>query len=465
MDERIYRLNSKCKLVILERKCFFVLCKPYCNNSENDSERYRISYITALIINNLDGAHTINEVALILAQIFNRKGIDDYFESRIHAVISMFEKAFDVIFQKNYEVKHTYSDKYILETVASYDKNEFKLKRLPFPQKIVMRITNLCDKNCIYCYQRSYENKFDFEYLTLERMAGVLKEAAENGSQEVIITGGEPFVRKDIYKIIKIATEQKLKVFVSTKWAVSTENLQLLSKNGLSELQFSVDTYDTQVLKKMIGDKADFDLYLSSIKAALSLNMNVIVKAVITALNINTIPLYIEKLLQIGVKHIKLSYYELNCKSKDFSLMPDIASIQRLDSYMKEICENGQAKIEYDFYMDKMITDKTYRNLNRKRCLAFKDTIYIREDGKVSFCEMLMDYSEFIVGDLRTQTILDVWNSDEVNSYIVPDKTKYENTVCYTCRDFYICFEKRCFMRSYAEYQNKFMPDPWCSKV
>ncbi|MBQ8496237.1 MAG: radical SAM protein [Clostridia bacterium] len=464
MDNRIFRLNPECKLVISNNKGVLLLCKPYCNNPENNSEHYRISYITALIINNLDGRHTVNEVAQILGHLFNQKDKVDYLESRVCAVICMFEKAFDALSTKDILVKRIYSDEYIIKTIAYYDKSEFKLQRLSFPRQIVMRITNLCDKKCIYCYQCSYKNESDLEYLTMDRMSDILKEAAGNGTENLIVTGGEPFVRKDIYKIIEMASNQKLKVFVSTKRALSQEQLQLLFFSGISELQFSVDTNNTQILQKLTGGNTDFSEYLSSIKMALKLNINVIVKAVITSLNIKTIPLYVEELQQIGVKHIKLNYYELNCKSNDFGLLPDISSMKWLDDNMKIICKRAQAKIEYDYDMAKMILDKKYRDLHRKRCLAFKDTIYIREDGKVSFCEMLMDYPEFIVGDLRTHTILDIWNSNEIDSYIVPDKTKFENTVCYTCHDFYTCFEKRCFMRTYAQYHKKFMPDPWCNK-
>lgn len=464
MNNQIYKLNPANTLTIKGRKCHLILNKPYCNNSKNDMERYRIPYTAALIINNLDGTNTVGEIALKLAQLFGEKD-QNYFESKVYELISMFAKAFLLLSEKETDVNGVYSDKYILQNVAIYDKSEFIIRRMPFPRQILLRVTNLCGRNCTYCYQRSYENEMDREYLSFERLSVLFHEAEQNGTQKLILTGGEPFHRKDIFDLIKLAADKSLKVYVSTKLPLDEKKLGRLKNDGLSELQFSVDTNDDLILEKLIGDGGHFISYKNSIRKALDLNLNVVVKAVITSLNIRTIPEYLRELIMLGVKHIKLSYYEMNCKSNDRQLQPEAESIRRLDSYMREIIQSAEINIEYDFFRDKMLEDKEYRDQHRKKCLALKDTIYIREDGKVLFCEMLMDYPDFIVGDLRNQSILDVWNSDEALLYMIPDKAKFRNSRCGVCDDFYTCFEKKCFMRTYAEYQDKFMPDPWCNKI
>jgi len=73
----------------------------------------------------------------------------------------------------------------------------------------------------------------------------------------------------------------------------------------------------------------------------------------------------------------------------------------------------------------------------------------------------------FIVGDLMTQSIMEIWNGEPLKKLLYPDREKYLGTLCYNCTDFTRCNEVygRCFLRSLIAYNTPYAPDPLCRRI
>lgn len=65
--------------------------------------------------------------------------------------------------------------------------------------KCVMRVTEYCNLKCSYCYMNSINNNYNFESLTT--ILEVINSLNEINIDKLIITGGEPFLRPDIFDI------------------------------------------------------------------------------------------------------------------------------------------------------------------------------------------------------------------------------------------------------------------------
>ena len=69
--------------------------------------------------------------------------------------------------------------------------------------KAIWEITHQCNYNCSYCIFSCNSKKIDGE-LTTEECYHIIDELVLHNFKHLKITGGEPFVRKDILEIIKI---------------------------------------------------------------------------------------------------------------------------------------------------------------------------------------------------------------------------------------------------------------------
>jgi len=96
--------------------------------------------------------------------------------------------------------------------------------------------------------------------------------------------------------------------------------------------------------------------------------------------------------------------------------------------------------------------------------------IFILPDGKVTICEQLYWDSRFIIGDLTTQSIEEVWNSPRALELSFPKREDFrDESVCKGCDIFEEClsFPNKCFadvLKGYGK-ENWDYPDPRCIKA
>jgi len=69
------------------------------------------------------------------------------------------------------------------------------------PRIVAFEVTHKCRFNCIHCRAAASE-KADSEYLTSTQCKQILLSLAEYNKCIVILTGGEPMEREDVYELI-----------------------------------------------------------------------------------------------------------------------------------------------------------------------------------------------------------------------------------------------------------------------
>jgi len=118
------------------------------------------------------------------------------------------------------------------------------------PYVISWNLTYRCNLACEHCYldagakQKVHTESFsDRSELSTEQCFGVIDEIVNFAPESmVILTGGEPLLRRDILEIIRYAGARDLWVVVGTNGVKVSENLAgILRKEGLRGLSLSLD--------------------------------------------------------------------------------------------------------------------------------------------------------------------------------------------------------------------------------
>ena len=83
---------------------------------------------------------------------------------------------------------------------------------------ISWNLTKRCNLNCDHCYlDADFRGGFRTDELNTEQCFTVIDQIAEvNPNAFLILTGGEPLLRPDIYKIIRYAADKKFMVVLGT---------------------------------------------------------------------------------------------------------------------------------------------------------------------------------------------------------------------------------------------------------
>jgi len=110
-----------------------------------------------------------------------------------------------------------------------------------------LAVTDRCNLRCFYCMPEEGLNWLSrAELMTYEEMLQICSFLVKMGIEKIRITGGEPFVRKDIMKFL--ASLAKLKglneVTLTTNGVLTAPYVPELKKLGIRSVNLSLDTLD-----------------------------------------------------------------------------------------------------------------------------------------------------------------------------------------------------------------------------
>lgn len=111
---------------------------------------------------------------------------------------------------------------------------------LASPEVIQISLTYRCNLRCKMC--TIVDLLPQEEELSTEQIFRTIDEAADYGIKEVLFTGGEPFLRDDIFKICEYSHNRDLRSIITTN-GVSIDNnvAESIAKSRVSHIHFSLD--------------------------------------------------------------------------------------------------------------------------------------------------------------------------------------------------------------------------------
>lgn len=145
-----------------------------------------------------------------------------------------------------------------------------------------LSITDVCNFKCTYCLPDGYQCDNDRDFLNVPEIKTLVSGFAKLGTSKVRITGGEPALRKDLSKIIKVcASTPGIKHVAMTSNGFKLESdIENWVKAGLNSLNISIDSLDPRMFASITGHNK-LDSILRGIDKALALGVQVKVNAVL----------------------------------------------------------------------------------------------------------------------------------------------------------------------------------------
>ena len=146
-----------------------------------------------------------------------------------------------------------------------------------------LAVTDKCNLRCFYCMP---EEGIDFvkksALLSFEENLRLIKLLAKEGLRKIRITGGEPFLRKDIMLFLKdlVAVEGIEKVAITTNGTLTSRYLDELENLGITSFNLSIDALDRQrfldITKRDLYDTV-WDCYKEILSKGFDLKLNCVV--------------------------------------------------------------------------------------------------------------------------------------------------------------------------------------------
>ena len=304
-------------------------------------------------------------------------------------------------------------------------------------RELWLHTNNSCNLTCTHCLVES--SPVADSGLPTKLLLEIINQAVECGVERFYFTGGEPFIRSDIFELIQTITqEKKLELVILTNGLFfqgkQLEHLEKVNRNRL-RLQVSVDGAQAESNDHYRGE-GTFDKIARGTKAITNLGFSVSLTSVVTKKNMEEMPQITRLVKDWGAEsqHLMWLHHRGRIIETDPDSFPDTDNLIRvaretvqqakilgvsLDNFESlKLRVNGTPYVKYDLGNQ------------------FWDSLCIYSDGTVYPSAAFANHYPLAAGKITKETLRQIWHKADVgkkfraasivnNSSIIQDPFRY----------------------------------------
>ena len=165
---------------------------------------------------------------------------------------------------------------------------------------VAWELTRNCNLNCIHCRAAADKGPHEGELDTNACMK-VLDEIRQVGKPVIILTGGEPLLRPDIFDIARYGNEKGLRMVMAPNGTLITEdNAKEMVAAGIQRISVSLDGATAETHDRFRQVQGAFDGALQGIKWVKKAGLDFQINTTITQQNFEELPRIQELAVELG---------------------------------------------------------------------------------------------------------------------------------------------------------------------
>ena len=379
------------------------------------------------------------------------------------------------------------------------------------PRLIFWEVTKGCNLRCIHCRATATELASPQD-LPTSRSLDIISQIANYSNAILVLSGGEPLYRPDIFQLAKYGTDRGLRVALATNGTLVTKEIaRKVVDSGVKRVSISLDGSNAKTHDTFRGIPGAFDAALYGFRNLKELGMPVQINMTIARHNAEELPAVLEMCRSIGADALHT-----------FLLVPvgcgvDIANDQMVppDEYERILNWFYDKSLEGGIELKATCAPHYFRVVRQRRaaerkasgtygavasapeigptemtmpgstgvaftghpgshpagihtghpsaegmsamtkgCLAGTGVCFISHEGEIYPC----GYLPALAGDLRKQSFAEIWEQSQVFG-VLRDTEKLEGK-CGCCEFRNVCMG--CRARAFAATGNYMAEEPFC---
>jgi len=155
--------------------------------------------------------------------------------------------------------------------------------KVDIPMSVHLEITKQCNLDCVHCY---VDHRSNDKQLTTDEIFKLLDEIAGLGVLQLSISGGEPMVHQDFWKILEYAREKAFFTRVFTSGTlISEEDAKRFKELAIGQVHVSLYSSEAETHELITSRAGSFSKTISAIKNLKKQGVTVFVKSVVLKQN------------------------------------------------------------------------------------------------------------------------------------------------------------------------------------
>ncbi|MDG6220564.1 MAG: radical SAM protein [Candidatus Thermoplasmatota archaeon] len=317
------------------------------------------------------------------------------------------------------------------------DKKHYDLKAKNSLTRAGWSITNRCNQSCATCYadsSKAVEDGGRGRELDTEECLRVVDIIKESGVKAVVIGGGEPMVRPDIFEIARYANKKGLSLTLATNGTLIDESNSDEICNLFQRVAVSLNGF-RETHNRMRGET--YDLAIRAMNLVKGRTHTSI--AMLAGLeNMGEAPKFFEDVaVPLGIneyRFMRMTMTGRNPLNFDYNkylaryvaVVQEMIEIHEKKGYEEVVIED--APLVYPEFI------RNKKNVMFKQCFAGFSFIMILPDGRTTICP-LMENSSIITEHVFERSLKDIYDNNELfiraRNVLDCKGCKYDGTLCF----------------------------------
>ena len=323
------------------------------------------------------------------------------------------------------------------------------------PSLISWNLTRMCNLRCPHCYLdagRKAENE-----LSTDECLELIGEMKALGTEMLILTGGEPLLRKDIYEIARHASSQGIWVVMGTNGVLVTDAVvEKMIECGVQGVAISIDSLDPDKHDRFRGGPDAWEYSVRALDVCRAHGLQVLVQTTVMDMNYSEIPQMLAFAREKGAWSHNLYFLVQTGRGQQ---MNDL-SAERTDAMLSNLVDWQdqyrpmlvRSKCAPQF--KQIAYEKGASGLESGGCMAGTQYCRITPQGDVTPCP----YMTLVAGNVREQSFGEIWRTSALLQELRDPKQLKGR--CGICEFNELCGGCRC--RAYAAHADHLQEDPAC---
>jgi radical SAM protein with 4Fe4S-binding SPASM domain len=168
------------------------------------------------------------------------------------------------------------------------------------PRLVFWEVTKGCNLRCIHCRASATELSSPGD-LNTRTALGIIDQIAEAANPILVLSGGEPLYRSDIFQLARYATDKGLRVALATNGTLVTKEVaRMIVDSGVKRVSISLDGADALTHDSFRGIPGAFDAAVYGLRNLKALGMSVQINMTIARHNARQLPQVLELAKALG---------------------------------------------------------------------------------------------------------------------------------------------------------------------
>ena len=302
-------------------------------------------------------------------------------------------------------------------------------------EKLFIYLSWKCNLHCKHCWVSSNYEKH--EVLSEQCIERAIIDSLDLGLETIKISGGEPTLfPESIYLIIDLCRKYNLELNIETNGTLLDEKLVNSLSSISSYVNISIDSYDEKIHNSIRGIDNAFQETLKGLDLLKKYSIPFNVTYTVSKMVEKEIDMMIELLSKYHVSSMKINpIMNLGRAKQNLSSFPYLINVEEYEKLIRKYHGNNFNGVHVTTMVPPCFLSPPEMITMKKTPVTcgYLNQLSILPNGEIGLCGEAKNISVLKFGDLKNQSIKDIWNHSSNLKKLRDSINKGLNGVCGLC--------------------------------